>query len=113
MCDTDHYKEQQIDGAIAAIRDKMAVKTNYGDSEVQAAALVKTFKFFDTDHTGYVDYAEFVSAMTSMNFVGVQGTLESIFDAFGETADSGLMYSEFAKAVFGLNPSPSAQGQPR
>jgi len=95
--------DQQIDDALASIKEKMAVKTNFADAEVQAAALEKNFKFFDTDGGGYVDHTEFVSAMTRLNFVGVQGILEALFDTFDESGDGIVTYREFALTVFGLN----------
>jgi len=96
--------ESKLDEVEEALRKKVETISGFAEAEVQARKLELTFKHFDTDNSGVIDYDEFNSAMTRLNFVGVQREIEGLFDRFDEDDSGTINYKEFALHLFGLGP---------
>jgi len=96
--------QADIDQCMTTLRNKIEVKSNFAETEVQAKLLEKTFKNFDGDRSGFVSFPEFEKAMTAENFVGVQQKMKKLFDEFDEDGSEQISYREFSQAIFGLTP---------
>jgi Ca2+-binding EF-hand superfamily protein len=86
------------------IRNKLSQKSSSKQSEEQI--LLKSFKFFDLNNNGQVEFDEFVKAIEK---IGVQNFKESqlqeLFEIYDESNDGAVDYKEFSNGVFGLNQS--------
>jgi len=53
----------------------------YAEAPVLARKLDQSFRFFDTDNSGTIDYNEFFAAMVRLNFIGVQVSQAVLVDS--------------------------------
>ncbi|ETI46083.1 hypothetical protein L917_09136 [Phytophthora nicotianae] len=95
--------DNKVDAMETKLREMFEVRSGYRDEHSQAALLAKHFRSFDRDGSGVVDFDEFVRAMLSLNFVGVQAETEALFDRYDADLDGILSYAEFAQAITGCS----------
>lgn len=69
--------EDRLDLLEQKLRDKLEVMTGFADESVKAKKCEELFKYFDENRTGEIDIEEFFTAMTQLNFVGVQVCLRA------------------------------------
>mmetsp|Transcript_14309 Transcript_14309/g.21046 ORF Transcript_14309/g.21046 Transcript_14309/m.21046 type:complete len:366 (-) Transcript_14309:216-1313(-) len=94
--------EDKLDALEEALRQKIDTITGFADVEVKERHLEKTFKFFDTDKTGVIEYDEFFAAMVRLNFIGVQREIEALFDRYDDDCSGTIDYKEFSMHLYGL-----------
>jgi Ca2+-binding EF-hand superfamily protein len=99
--------ETRIDNFEQRLREKMEQASGYGDPEVKARKLEQSFKQFDSNGSGCIDYNEFFAVMTAFNFVGCQREIEALFNRYDEDASGEIDYKEFAYHLFGIGSKPS------
>jgi Ca2+-binding EF-hand superfamily protein len=98
--------ETKMDTLEARLKERMEQISGFADPEVQARALEQSFKKFDTNGSGFIDYQEFFAAMTSFNFVGVQREIEGLFNRYDDDASGELDYKEFSYHLYGIGKAP-------
>jgi Ca2+-binding EF-hand superfamily protein len=99
--------EVKMDLLETRLKERMEQQTAFGDPEVQARKLESSFKRFDTNGSGCIDYREFFAAMTSFNFVGCQREIEGLFNRYDEDASGEIDYKEFCYHIFGIGSKPA------
>lgn len=102
MSGVRQVSEARLDEIEEALRRKIETLSGFADIESQARKLELTFKYYDTDQTGAIDFSEFNAAMVRLNFVGVQRELEALFDRFDSDLSGAINYAEFALGLFGM-----------
>ena len=66
--------------------------------------LMRSFKYFDLDNSGYVSLEEWIKAVEKIGVVvPSRPQLEELFHAYDTSGDNQLDYTEFVAAVFGTN----------
>jgi len=98
--------EARVDDLEKRLQEKCAVNSGFADAEVKSRQLEKSFKYFDTDNSGFIDYTEFFAAMTKLNFVGCQKEIEALFNRYDEDASGTIDYKEFSYGLFGIGEKP-------
>jgi Ca2+-binding EF-hand superfamily protein len=98
--------EEKIDALERRVREKLETDSGFADAQTQAMLLERLFKAFDRDGSGCVNRAEFSAALLRLNFVGVQSTVDELFNRYDADGSETLMYAELAKLLFGLQPNP-------
>lgn len=95
-----------MDTLEARLKERMEQVSGFADAEVQARALEQSFKKFDTNGSGLIEYQEFFAAMTSFNFVGVQREIEGLFNRYDDDASGEIDYKEFSYHLYGIGKAP-------
>lgn len=98
--------DSKLDDLEARLRNKVDTITGFADPEVKARKLEQSFKFFDTNGSGAIDFSEFFAAMTKLNFIGVQKEIEALFNRYDEDASGELEYKEFCYSIYGIGGKP-------
>lgn len=64
--------------------------------------LLKSFKYFDLDNSGHVDFNEFIKTVEKIGVVVSSAEeLEALFNFYDADQSGSLDYHEFASIVFG------------
>jgi Ca2+-binding EF-hand superfamily protein len=98
--------DRKLDDLEGRLRSKVEVLSGFADPEVKARKLEQSFRYFDTNGSGSIDFNEFFAAMTKMNFVGVQSEIEGLFNRYDEDASGEIDYKEFSYGIYGIGDRP-------
>eukprot|EP01035_Chromulina_nebulosa_P020734 gene20734-26884_t len=94
--------ERKVDDLERRLQSKIEITSGFTDTELQIRKLQQAFKFFDKNHSGFIDYQSFFSALTNLNFIGVQHEIEGLFNRFDDNATGYINYIELSRQIFGL-----------
>eukprot|EP01041_Mallomonas_annulata_P006525 gene6525-13206_t len=95
------------------IRDKVNVATGFAGDEANGRKLKDMFKYFDINHSGFIDYQKFVAAMANLNFVGVQREVDALFNRYDVDASGMIDYEEMSFNIFGFGTKPNLDRKSR
>eukprot|EP00636_Phaeomonas_parva_P015118 CAMPEP_0118869868 /NCGR_PEP_ID=MMETSP1163-20130328/13008_1 /TAXON_ID=124430 /ORGANISM="Phaeomonas parva, Strain CCMP2877" /LENGTH=358 /DNA_ID=CAMNT_0006804803 /DNA_START=148 /DNA_END=1224 /DNA_ORIENTATION=- len=93
--------EEALDRLEVALTAKLETLCGYRGEAAMRQKLEATFRYFDADDSGEIDFPEFFAAMVRLNFVGVQREVEALFDRYDEDCSGTLDYREFTKYLGG------------
>ena len=102
-------KEQDIENKIKIIesrlRDKLRVQYQFVDDNLVASKFCKFLIEYIKNDVNKINmtFNEFFSAMTYLNFVGIQTDIEDVFNEYDETAQGFLNIDNFSNKLFGLH----------
>lgn len=94
--------ERKIDDLEARIVSKIEIISGFSEPETKFRKLLQSFKFFDLNNSGYLDFNNFFAAMTNLNFIGVQREIEGLFNRYDDNGLGYIDYVELSKFLFGL-----------
>ena len=66
------------------IRKWVETRCGFSDAKGSARKLEAHFKFVDRTNSGIIDYSQFFTAMTKLNFIGCQREIEALFNIFDD-----------------------------
>jgi len=94
-----------------ALKNKLAQKTN--SLQTEETAMMKYFRFFDTDYDGYLSKFEWFKGIEKIGVVvpSLQD-LEQLFAYYDSDHDGKINYKEFADVVFKKMPVSPQKASP-
>jgi len=90
----DIVGDQKIQEMEQMMRDKLQQRTKTGPFQLR-----KTFKYFDRDGSGGIDFSEFQRAMELMGFAFTDLQQLALFARYDESCSGEVDYSEFVERV--------------
>ena len=100
-------QESKIDIIEEALCQKLMTSKGFADPEVCVRRLCHLFKGPGEKVTSArIDYNDFFSALSTANFVGVQKSIEGLFNRYDFDGTGTIDYQEFSRCMFGLGDTP-------
>jgi Ca2+-binding EF-hand superfamily protein len=90
--------EEEVKRLKAIIKEKAHQKAKGNTSERITA--MQTFKHFDTDNSGEINFAEFSQALERFGVVMDKGKATALFGAFDKAGKGKISYQEFVNALY-------------
>lgn len=105
MCAAYVKYERRIDDIEIRLKEKMITSSGFAELENIERKLLQSLKFFDKTNSGRMNFQNFFSVLTHLNFFAVQSDIEGLFSRFDENFDGNIDYHIFSKTIMGFNGS--------
>lgn len=98
--------EEKVDELEVRLKGKIETASGFADNLTNARKMEQILKFYDTNHTGKLDFKQFFSAMIKFNFVGLNREVEALFSRYDDEATGYMDYKMIAFQLYGLGDKP-------
>lgn len=95
--------EKSIDRLEQNLISKIDNLSGFAEADAKIRLLSSNFKYFDKNNSGFIDFKAFFSALTKLNFIGVQREIEGLFSRYDDDFTGYINYIELSKTLFGYS----------